>query len=336
MTPIRRPIRRALRRDFLLRSCAALAAAATPFGLHAQASPPYPARPVRVIVPFAPGGPNDLAARLIAQGLAEHFGKPFNVDNIGGAGGNIGVGQAARAAPDGHTVLIAAASYAINPSLFDKLPYDPYRDFSAVTIAATAPTVLTVHPSVAARTVDELVSAIKASPGSFSYASPGPGTPPHLLGELFRMAFQLDLVHVPFNGGGPAIASTVAGHTPLSFGALPPAVQHVKEGKLKALAITSKARAPALPQIPTMAESGYPDIAADIWTAVLVPTGTATAQVNSLHRAVVETIARPDIRDRMAGFGYVPVGNAPAECDAEIRREITKWAKVIREAGIKV
>lgn len=324
---------RPVRRQFLIQSGAVLATGTCFLGASAQA---YPTRAVRVIVPFAPGGPNDLAGRLIAQGLAEHFGKPFNVENIGGAGGNIGVGHAARAAPDGHTILVAAASYAINPSLFEKVPYDPTKDFAAVTFAATASTVLTVHPSVPARTVDELVAAVKASPGKFSYASPGPGTPPHLLGELFRMAFQLDLVHVPFNGGGPAIASTLAGHTPISFGAVPPAVQHVKEGHLRALVITSKNRVAALPDIPTMADIGHPSIAADIWTAVLVPAGTPADIIDHLWRAVVATMAQPETKQRMAGLGYVPVGTPPSECDAEMRSEIAKWAKVIRDAGIKV
>jgi len=189
---------------------------------------------------------------------------------------------------------------------------------------------------VPAGTVDELIALIRASPGKFSYASPGPGTPPHLLGELFRLAFQLDLVHVPYNGGGPAIGSTLAGHTPISFGALPPAVQHIKEGKLRAVAITSKTRSPALPDVPTMAEAGYPDIAADIWTAVLVPTGTPNEIGTGLYRAIATSIAQPEMRKRMAALGYVPVGNPPDECDAEIRMEIEKWAKVVREAGIKV
>ena len=296
----------------------------------------YPTRAIKIIVPFAPGGPTDVAGRLIARGLSDHFGMQFVVENIGGAGGNIGVGQAARAAPDGHTILIAAASYAVNPSLFQKIPYDPQKDFSAVTFAATASTVLTVHPSVRARTVEELISLIRSSPGKFSYASPGPGTPPHLLGELFRLSLQLDLVHVPYNGGGPAIASTLAGHTPISFGSLPPAVGHIKEGKLRALAITSKSRSPAVPDVPTMAEAGYPDIAADPWTAVLVPTGTPNGIVTGLHRAIVAIIAQPEMKERMAALGYVPVGNSPDECDAEIRREITKWAKVVRDAGIQV
>lgn len=321
------------RRRFLCFTSTAAVAGAIPFDLRAQS---YPIRAVRVIVPFAPGGPADLVGRLVAQGLSEHFGKQFYVENVGGAGGNIGTGQVARAAPDGHALLVAAPSYAVNPSLFDKVPYDPQRDFTAVTFIATAPTALTVHPSIPARTVKELVDFIKTGSVKLSFASPGPGTPPHLLGELFRRAFDLDLVHAPFNSGGQAIASTIAAHTPISFGALPPAIPHIKEGKLRALAITSTGRSRALPDVPTMAEAGYPDIAADIWNAVLVPAGTPYEIVSQLQRAIATVIAQPEVKDRLAGLGLIPVGNSPQECDAQIRAEIMKWAKVVRDAGIKL
>ena len=321
------------RRRFLSASCTTLIASAAP---RLALADTYPAKPVRVIVPFAAGGPNDLAARLIAQGLSDRLGKQFYVENIGGAGGNIGTGQAARAAPDGYTILAVAPSYAANPTLFDSVPYDPQKSFEAVTLAATAPTVLTVHPSVAAKTVRELIDVIKASPGKFSYASPGAGTPPHLLGELFRLTFGLDIVHVPFNSGGAAIGSTLAGHTPVSFGALPPAVQHVKDGKLRALAITSSVASDALEGVPTASQAGYPDIAADIWTAVLVPAGTPADIVGLLQREIAQLLKVPEVRDRMASMGYQPVGNTSAECAAHIASETTKWAKVIRDAGIKV
>jgi tripartite-type tricarboxylate transporter receptor subunit TctC len=307
------------------------AAAGTPFAW-AQS---YPARPVRLIVPFAPGGPNDLAARLIAQGLSDQLGKQFYVENIAGAGGNVGTSQAARAAPDGHTLILVAPSYAANPSLFEKIAYDPYKSFDAVTMAVTAPTILTVHPSIEAKTVKELIDLIKAHPGKFSYASPGAGTPPHLLGELFRLSLQLDLVHVPFSSGGTAIGSTVAGHTPISFGALPPAVPHVKDGKLRAVAFTSKTNSQVLPGVPTIAQAGYPDIAADIWSAVLVPAGTPKDIVALLQGEIAKVIKLPAVRERMASLGYQPVGSTPEECSAQIALEITKWAKVIKNAGIK-
>jgi tripartite-type tricarboxylate transporter receptor subunit TctC len=320
------------RRSFLTISCATLGAAAWP---RLALSQQYPARPVRVIVPFAAGGPNDLAARIIAQGLSDKLGKQFYVENIGGAGGNIGAGQASKAAADGYTIFVASPSYAVNPTLFETVPYDFHKSFDSVTLAATAPTVLTVHPSVPAGTVKELVSLIKNSPGKFSYASPGLGTPPHLLGELFRLSLELDIVHVPFSSGGAAIGSTLAGHTPISFGALPPAVQHVKENKLRALAVTSTTNSQVLPGTPSIAEAGYPDIAADIWTAVLVPAGTPNEITSLLQREIAKLVASPEVKDRMASLGYQPVGSTSDECGTHIAAEYVKWKKVIREAGIK-
>jgi tripartite-type tricarboxylate transporter receptor subunit TctC len=320
------------RRRFLTASCTMLAAAALSRPVLAEQ---YPMRPVRVIVPFAAGGPNDLAARIIAQGLSDQLGKQFFVENIGGAGGNIGAGQAARAQADGHTIFIASPSYVANPTLFDTVPYDVQKSFDTVTLAATAPTVLTVHPSVQAKSVKDLVALIKASPGKFSYASPGAGTPPHLLGELFRLSLGLDIVHVPFNSGGAAIGSTLAGHTPVSFGALPPAVQHVREDKLRALALTSKTHSEVLPGVPSIADAGYPDIAADIWTAVLVPAGTPKEYVGVLQRETAKLMARTDVKDRLAALGYQPVANSPDECAEYLASEYRKWGKVIRDAGIK-
>ena len=323
-----------LNRRRCLHTLVSIAAAAA--GPRFAWSQSYPARPVRLIVPFAPGGPTDLAARLIAQGLSDQLGKQFYVENIAGAGGNIGTAQAARAAPDGYTLVLVAPSYAANPSLFEKIAYDPHKSFDAVTMAVTAPTILTVHPSIEARTVKELIGLIKAHPGKFSYASPGAGTPPHLLGELFRLSLGLDVVHVPFSSGGTAIGSTVAGHTPISFGALPPAVPHVKNGKLRAVALTSKTNSQVLPGVPTIAQAGYPDIAADIWSAVLVPKGTPKDIIALLQNEIAKVIKLPAVRERMASLGYEPVGSTPEACSAQIALEITKWAKVIKDAGIKV
>jgi tripartite-type tricarboxylate transporter receptor subunit TctC len=321
------------RRELLGGCCATAASLVSPRLARADV---YPMKPVRVIVPFAAGGPNDIAARLIAQGLSNRFGKQFYVENIGGAGGNVGTGQASRAPCDGYTLIAVSPSYAANPALFDSVPYDPAKSFDAVTVAATAPTILTVHPSVPATTVAELIAAIKSSPAKYSYASPGTGTPPHLLGELFRLALQLDMVHVPFSRGGQAIGSTLSGNTPISFGALPPAVQHVKEGKLRAIAITSAAPSDALPGVPAIAQAGYPDFAADIWTAVLVPAGCPKEIVSLLQREIARVVALPEVRERMAALGYQPVGNTPDECAKHITAEATRWAKVIHDAGIKM
>ena len=320
------------RRQFLHLTAAAAALPAIPRVAWAQA---YPARPVRLIVPFAPGGPTDVFARLIAQKLSEHLGKQFYVENIAGAGGNVGAGRAAQAAPDGYTILINGANHVVNPILYDQVPYDPAKDFEPVTIAVTAPAVLTVHPSVPAQTVKELVALIKANAGKYSYASPGTGTPPHLVGELFRLSLGLDLVHVPFNGGGPAIGSAVAGHTPISFGSMAPAVALVKDGKLRALAVATKTRSQALPDVPTMAEAGYPEVEGHSWFAVIVPAGTPKEVVTLLNREIVKSIAQPDMKERLATLGYEPVGNTPDESAAQFRTDMAKWAKVIRAAGIK-
>ena len=250
---------------------AVLATLATPPAAWAQS---YPDRPVRMIVPYAAGGPTDISGRIIATKLSEQLGKQFYVENVPGGGGNAGTGRAAQSAPDGYTILFAGSPLSINPTLYGKVPYDYEKDFDAVSLAVTSPALVTVHPSVSAQSVKELVDLINANPGKYSYASPGIGTPPHLLGELFRLSLKLDLVHVPFNSGGLAIGSTVGGHTPISFGASAPAVPHVKDGKLRALGFTGKARLPALPDVPTMAEAGYPAIEGATWFGVVAPAGT--------------------------------------------------------------
>jgi tripartite-type tricarboxylate transporter receptor subunit TctC len=295
----------------------------------------YPARPVRIIVPFAPGGPTDVFSRIAAQKLSERLGKQFYVENLGGGGGNVGMGQGARAAPDGHTLIVVPPNIVVNPALYDKVPYDPYKDFDPVTIAVTSTEVLAANPSLPVQSVKDLVALIKSSPGKYSYASPGTGTPGHLVGEQFRLSLGLDLVHVPFNSAGLAVGSTLAGHTPISFTTPPPVVPQVKDGKLRALAVTRKSRSPALPDVPTMAEAGYPDIEGEAWFAVIVPAGTPREIITLLHREIVEIIALPDVKERLAAIGFEPIGNTPEECAAQFRTEIAKWGKVIREAGIK-
>jgi tripartite-type tricarboxylate transporter receptor subunit TctC len=320
------------RRRFL--RLAGVAAALSAVSRIAQAQA-YPTRPVRVIVPFSPGGPTDVFARLIAQKLSEHLGKQFYVDNITGATGNVGTGQAAKAAPDGHTVLFAFSSYVVNPTLFDKVPYDPNKDFEPVTLAVSSTTVLSVNPLVPAKTVDDLIALVRANSGKYSFASGGTGSQTHLAGEQFRLSLGLDLVHVPFNGGGPAIAAVVAGHAPIGFNALTPAVPQIKEGKLRALAVTSKTRSQSLPDVPTMTEAGYPDIAGDTWVGVLVPAGTPKEIITLLHREIAKIIALPDMRERLATLGFEPVVSAPEEFAKQIRVEIETWGKVIRAANIK-
>jgi tripartite-type tricarboxylate transporter receptor subunit TctC len=297
----------------------------------------YPDRAVRIIVPYAPGGPTDITGRLLSQKLTEQLGKQFYVENVGGVGGNIGMGRAAQSTADGYTVLLTASTLAINPVLYDKVPFDPEKDFDPVSLVVKAPAALVaVHPSVQARTVKELAALIEANPGKYSYASPGIGTPPHLLGELFRLSLKLDLVHVPFNSGGLAIGSVIAGHTPISFGAPAPAVPHVLDGKLRGLGVASNARMLVLPDVPTMAEAGYPSMEGETWFALFVPKGTPQDVIALLHREVVKALAQPDAKERVATLGFDPVGGTPAELAARVKSDAARWGKVIRDAGIKM
>lgn len=321
-----------LRRKFLqLTAGSVVAPALSSFAL-AQT---YPARPVRLLVPYAPAGPADILARLAAQKLSEQLGNQFYVENVGGAGGNIGMGLGARAVADGYTVLVVPPNIVLNPAMYDKVPYDPYKDFEPVTVAVSAPTVVTIHPSVAAMTLSELVALIKSSGTKFSFASPGIGTPPHLIGELFRLSLGLDLVHVPFNSAGQAVVSTLAGHTPIAFTSLPPAVPHILEGKLRALAITGRTRSPALPEVPDTAEAGYPEIQGEGWFAFVVPTGTPKEVIALLNREIIRAMTLPDMKEKMAALGFTVVGSTPVESATLFRSESAKWSKVIRDSAIK-
>jgi tripartite-type tricarboxylate transporter receptor subunit TctC len=308
----------------------AAAAALAPWGAFAQS---YPERPVRMIVPYAPGGPTDVITRLVAQKLSDDVGRQFFVETMGGGGGNIAMGRAAKSAPDGYTTLVVNPSYVINPTLYDKVPYEFDKDFDPVTLMVATTLVLVVHPSVPARSVTELVALIKASPGKYSYASPGTGTPGHLVGEQFRLSLGLDIVHVPFNSAGLAVGSAVGGHTPICFASPSPAAQQVAEGKLRGLAVTSKTQ--TLPDVPTMAEAGYPGITGDNWQGVLVPLGTPKEIIAFLHREIVKVVAQAETRERLAVLGFDPIASTPDEFTARARAEFETWAKVIRASGIK-
>jgi tripartite-type tricarboxylate transporter receptor subunit TctC len=302
----------------------------------AQTAAGYPDKPVRIIVPFAPAGPTDVVARLVAQKLSERLGKQFYIENVTGAGGNTGMGQAARAAADGYTILFVSSSFVVNPSLYPKVPYDPYKDFAPVTVVGDAPNALLVNPTVPAKTVRELIDYIKANPGKISYGSAGTGTTPHLSGELFRLTLGLDIVHVPFSGAGPAIQALAGDHTPMAFTSLPPAIPLVTEGKVRALAVSAAKRVAALPNVPTLAEAGLPDQEADTMQAVLVPAGTPRPIVDLLNREIKAIVALPDIKERFETLGLDPVANTPEEFAAQIKVEIAKWAKVIHGANIKM
>jgi tripartite-type tricarboxylate transporter receptor subunit TctC len=321
-----------LRRQFLQ---LAAGAAAVPVLSDMAAAQAWPARPVRLIVPFPPGGTTDIFARIAAQKLSEHFGKQFYIENIVGATGNVGAAQVARATPDGYTILFTFSSYVVNPTLFPKLPFDPNKDLMPVTLAVAATNVLTINPSVPARTLGDLIALIKSNPGKYNYASGGVGTQAHLLGEMLRLSLALDIVHVPFNGGGPEIASIVAGHTPIGWSALVSAAQQIKAGQLLALAVASKTRSQLFPEIPTTAEAGYPDIQGDSWVGVLVPAGTPNEIIGALHREMVTILALPDVKERLPALGFEVVASTPREFATRIEAEIESWAKVIRAANIK-
>jgi len=295
----------------------------------------YPDHPVRLIAPFAPGGPVDVVARVLAPRLAERLGQPFYVENHPGGSGNIGTALVARAASDGYTVLVISSTLVVNPSLFARLGFDTTADLAPVSLVGVSPQVLLVHPSVPAASVMELVAWVKAAPGKYSYAHAGLGTPGYLAGEMLKQAFALDLAAVSFNGGAPALTSTIGGHTPILYTSPSTAGGHIREGSVRALAVTGAHRSSALPQIPTLAEAGAPGQESEIILGVLVPGATPPANIARLHEAIADVIALPDMRERLTALGFDPIGSTPAEFAARIKWEIERWARVIRAAGIK-
>jgi tripartite-type tricarboxylate transporter receptor subunit TctC len=305
------------------------------FAASNPAAAAWPDHPVKVIVGFAPGGPTDLTARLLAQTLSMQTGKNFFVENVPGAGGNVGAIKAKDSAPDGYTILVTGGNLTNAPYLYANAGFDPIKDFDAVTVAAATPVVLAINPDVPVKTVKELVEWIRANPGKESFASPGTGTPPQLTGSLFAQALHLDLVHVPFSGGGTAVEATVGNHTPISFGAAAPAVPLIKAGQLRALAVTGKDRSPALPDVPTMTEAGYPEVIGVTWTAVAVPAGTPKEIIAQLRDLIAKGLATQDVKDKLAAMAYVPIGNTPEECAAFFKSEMATWGKVIKDAGLK-
>ena len=296
----------------------------------------YPNKPVRVVVGFAAGGPSDVIGRIVAQKLSEALGHQFYVENVGGAGGNTAAELVARAAPDGYTIHIISTGFMVNPSLYAKVPYDPIKDFSPVTLVAYSPNVVVVNPSVPAKTIPELVQLIRDNPGKYSFAGPGVGSTPHLSGELFRLAFKLDLVHVPFTGAGPAIQATIGGHTPIAFTALPPALAAAQDGKLRMLGVAADQRVAALPDVPTFAEQGIKDQNADTLTGLVVPAGTPKEIVDLLQKEIAKAVAQPDVKEKLANLGFVPVANTPEEFGKRIKLEIEKWGKVVHDAKLRI
>lgn len=300
---------------------------------HAQA-PNYPSKPIRFLVGFPPAGTNDIVARAVAQKVSENIGQSIVVENRGGANTAIATELGARAAPDGYTILLNAPGHATNPALI-KLPFDPMRDFAFVTLLAQAPNLLVVHPSLPAHNVKELIAVSKKHPGEINYGSSGIGTTVHLSGELFQYMTGVKWVHIPYKGGGPAVVELIAGQTQIYFGNMPTVIGHARAGKLRALAVTSSKRSAAEPNIPTVAESGVPGFDVTAWYGVSVPAKTSRAIIDRLHDEFVRALKSPDLRDRLVAQGADPAGTTPEQYTAFVQNEITKWARVIKAAGIK-
>ena len=295
----------------------------------------YPAKPIRVVVPYAPGGATDLTARLVGQKMQEAMKQNVLVDNRPGAGGVIGTDIVAKAAPDGYTVLIAVpAEIAILPHL-QKMPYDVARDLAPVSLAAVTPLVLVVHPSLPVRSVKDLIAFARARPGQLAYASAGTGGVQHLSGELLKISMKLDMAHVPYKGAGPVMPDLIGGHVPMFFSGMPPAMPHVKAGKLRALAVTTARRSPAAPDVPTMAEAGVPGFDISNWFAYFVPSGTQAEVISRLNSEVNRGLKQPDVREKLASVGAETVGTSPEELAKFVRSESEKFARLVKLSGAK-
>ena len=318
----------------IIRNLAACSALLAAIGIAPASAATYPDKPVKIIVPFAPAGPTDVMARLIAQKLSESLKQQFYVENHPGAGGNIGMMAVARAPADGYTILVASSSYTVNPSLYAKNPYDPFKDFAPVTLAAASPNILVVHPDIPAKTVKELIDYLHANPGKYSMANPGIGTTPQLAAELFKLTYKIDVASVPFGGAGPAIQSAVGGHTPIALTALPPTAPQVQGGKLRALAVTSAKRSSTLKDVPTMEEAGVKGQESETMQGIFVPAATPKEIVDLLNREIVKVMALPDVKEKCGQLGFDVVADSPAEFAAYIKTDVEKWGKVIKDAKI--
>jgi tripartite-type tricarboxylate transporter receptor subunit TctC len=314
----------------------ALATLVAPLPAAAQGGA-YPTKPIRIVVPFPAGGTTDILARAVAQQLSQAWGQQVIVDNRPGAGGNIGSELVAKSAPDGYTLLMGTVgTHAINPSLYAKMPYDHVKDFAPVILVAGVPNVLVVHPSVPANTVAELIAYGKANPGKLNFASSGSGTSIHLAGELFKVQTGLQMTHVPYKGSAPAIQDLLGGQVQLMFDNLPSALPQIKAGKLRALGVTSASRAAALPDVPTIAESGLPGFEASSWFGLLAPAGTPRDVIARLDAEVAKWLATPDAKEKLLAQGAIAAGGTPDDFTRHIAAETAKWAKVVKESGAKV
>ena len=298
---------------------------------------PYPNRPIHLVVGFPPGGINDIVARIVGQKMSESLGQPVIVENRGGAGGTIGADWVSKATSDGYTLLLGSVSnLAMAPSLYASLPYDPTKDFTPVGLVAAAPNIMVVNPDFPVHSVKDLIELAKQKPGTIDYASAGIGTSNHLTVELLKVMADIDIVHVPFRGDGPAIAAVLAGQVPMQFPTLPVALPYIKSGKLRAVAVSSATRSPLLPEVPTVAESGgLPEFAVSIWVGIVAPPGTPKEIVDRLNAEIRKAVALPDIREHLAALGADPASDTPEQFSAYIAAETAQWLKVARAAKIK-
>ncbi len=296
----------------------------------------YPERPVTLVVPFAPGGSTDLIARIVAQKMSDILGQQVIVENRGGAGGSLGAGSVAKAAPDGYTILFATvATQALNPALYKKISYDPIKDFTPISLLVNVPNVLTVNPKFEAKSVQELIDMAKKDPGKYSYASSGNGSPLHLSGELFKKLAGVDLIHIPYKGSGPALVDVIAGQVPIQFDNLPSSIEHIKAGRLRALGVTTSQRVPNLPDVPAIGETlkGYETYS---WNALYGPAGTPEEVVKKLHDAGVEALKDPTVKQKLSDATAVIVGSTPQELAEFTKKELEKWTPIVKESGAQI
>jgi tripartite-type tricarboxylate transporter receptor subunit TctC len=324
------------RRQVLRTAGLAIGAAATSgLGARRASAAGYPERTIKIIVPFAPAGPTDIMARILAQNLGNAIGGAIITENKAGAGGNIGIGFAAKADPDGYTLLVTSSAYVVNPSLYAKIPYDPTRDFAPIAELGTSPNVILVDPKLGINSIAELIARAKAKPDELNYASPGVGTTPHLSGELLKIVGGIQITHVPFSGAGPAIQAILGGVTQVAVAALPPAHPYIENNTLKALAVTGTARWFDLPDVPTMVELGYTDFIADTFQGFLAPARTPPEIVELLTKKSIEVLKTPAISEQLRNNGFEVIANGPAGMKKRIDDEVPKWRDVIAKAGIK-
>ncbi len=301
--------------------------------VHAQS---WPTKPIKFIVPYPPGGGTDVIARIVQEPLAKELGQQVIIDNRGGAGGSIGSALAAQSPSDGYTVLFTLSSHTINPSFYPRLPFDTEKDFSPVVTIASLPQILVANPNFPAKTVKEVIEMAKAKPGSISYASVGNGSPGHLAGAMMATDAGVDMTHIPYRGGGPAVTDVIAGQVPLLWVSIPAAAQFVKTGKLRALAVSTVKRSAVFPDVPTMAESGFKDFEVDSWYAMFVPASTPKPIIERLNKAALKVLAQPEVKEKLLSQGAEAVGDSPSQLGAVVKKEIAKWKQVVKAANIKV